>query len=412
MIEAKAASGGEGFLKSRAWIITLLAAFAISPAAGDGKSPEPGFEKGKLQEVTGPIGALLKLSWKGGTIRLDRQHWLDPFKGKTEADTLKEIKDELIRQGYSREHAASQARTLLDSRPLVLAFRKLRKAVGCIGAGTGRVGHRWYARFSGMGLSASVRTSKGTFTAMFEEEDGPRRKLELLDDESGALQIILVDVSGRLLLALSQGSEGRLCIVHIAGDEVLADKGESFQAFYAKHRSYVDGRLFPLLKHMGVGVPWTRYHARVKQCVLAKLRGPLTAEQIDRGKRLIQQLDDDSFKQREQATKTLSKNFARYRRLIKAAMSKASNPLEVASRLRRIVQANAGQDEIEEFIDSQRIDQDVAYLIELLGEADPPGRSAIIAALERLTKQKLGPNPAAWDKWWSQTRPATSPARD
>ena len=52
-------------------------------------------------------------------------------------------------------------------------------------------------------------------------------------------------------------------------------------------------------------------------------------------------------------------------------------------------------------IASLRLTEDVGYLVGLLSEAAEQDRPNVVAALERLTGQKLGPDAVAWKKWLS-----------
>jgi hypothetical protein len=86
-------------------------------------------------------------------------------------------------------------------------------------------------------------------------------------------------------------------------------------------------------------------------------------------------------------------------------MKDSLNPPELAARLGKILAEHPDAEEVEALLTSQKLAQDVGYLIELLGEAGAEDRAALAAALERLTQQKLGADAAAWKKWWSQKRP-------
>lgn len=396
----------------RAWPSAFLAGLAaLAPAvAAEQAEVEPGFEKGKFQELTEPIGRLIKLTCEDKALRLDRKHWERQFKGKTKEEALKALEDELIKQdGMRREQAARHARRLLNMPPVAMAFERLKRLVGYRSSGEfGGDGMR--KEFGGSGLTARMQVSGRSVRIVLEEEEAPARSLEVRDGGWGDLRIVLFDAKGKLLLVVNQTGEGQFTVAHVTPGGALAATATSFEAFHARRRRYVQERLFPLLKHMGVVLPCTRYAPRVKRAVLDKMSRPLTPEQIERGRKLVQQLNDNSFKKREQATKALSANFRRYRDLIGEAMKRASTSPEALTRLRRIVAANADQDEVDQFVAARKLTEDIAYLIYLVQEVEAADRGTVVRALEGLTKQKLGPDPAAWKRWWSANRPAEKPS--
>lgn len=414
MVEGKATAGSGRRAKPVLGAVFLLSTCLARPTVGQDKPVELGFEKGKLHELAGPISQLLKLARDGKTLRLDRRHWKKEFASDTDARALKKLEEELLKRGMSKEWAARHARRLLKSRPVELIFDKLQTAAGSSGGSASTSGDFFAKSFRGNGLTARIRISGASFYAVLEEENAPHRRLEFSDDGRGAMRLILADKSGKFVLAVIQNPQGRFSVAHIYGNDRRTEVAESFQEFYAKRRRYVDGTLFPLLAHVGMGLPWTPCHPKVEQAVLARLRGPLTQAEIRQAETLIRQLNHDVLERREQAAEALSTSFARYRDTIKNTMKDPSNPPEVASRLKRILDENAGQDGIEEFLDARKLAEDVGYLVELLQEVGPGDREAIVKTLQRITGQKLASDPAAWQEWWEQnstdTQPASKPA--
>ncbi len=416
MIGSRAANGNKhrlGFLLLAVLVLlgcaVIVTAEAKKPAttiqAGEKKQVESGFEKGKFQDLTVRINGLLKLTWKGSALRLDRKHWEKDFEGKTKDEALKMLKAE--RRGRRNmwgggDWSVREAREMLDMNPVERAFKRLQSACGSNSSGSGSGGNHKYEYFRGGDLNGRIDIIGKSVAVTLEEINSPGRKIAVRDDGWGLLRIMVSDAKGDLLLVAGQSSKGRFSVAHVSGDTVFAATGESFKDFYAKHQRYVDERFFPVLKHMGIIVPWGQYNPKVKQTVLAKIVGPLTPDQAARGKTLIEQLNDNSFKKRREATGILSAQFARYRELIEQAAKKKSNPPETASRLKKIVKENTEQGDIEKFVTGRKLTTDVGYLIWLIGDAPADDRAAVAATLQRLTNQKLGPDPVAWKKWWSQ----------
>lgn len=387
---------------------TVVVAAPAKKPAGE-KRVEPGFEKGRLQGLTVQINGLLKLTWKGRSLRLDRKHWEKDFEGKTKEEALKMLKAEKGKGGMRNmwgggggDWSEREARRMLDMDPVERAFTRLESACGSSSSGSGSGGNHKYEYFEGGDLKGRMDIRGKAVTITLEETNSPGRKVEIFDDGWGSLRTIVSNAKGDLLLVAVQSSKGRFSVAHVAGDVVFAATGKSFEDFYTKHQRYVDERFFPVLKHMGIVVPWGQYNPKVKQTVLAKIIGPLTPAQAARGKTLIEQLNDNSFKKRREATEILSTQFARYRALIEQVAKKKTNPPETASRLKKIVGENTRQDDIDKFVTGRKLATNVGYLIWLIGDAPADDRAAVAGALQRLTNQKLGPDPAKWKKWWSQ----------
>ena len=412
----KAIHGRRGRAPGARWIGTvLLAALVAGPAGGQEaatkKTPEPGFESGKFQAVGDAIGNLVRLKITGKGLTLDREHWGKDFKGKTKAEALKILEAQLGGGrifGGDSDYVARRAKELLDGPPEALAFDRLRNAVGSTSSSSGSYGssHR-EKTFSGKGLKAKMVYGGKAFVLTLEETAGPQRRIEIADDGWGALRILLTDAGSNCLLVIASGGKGRISVAHVAGDNVAAFSAESFDALYAKHRQYVEMRLLPLLKHNGVGIPWTRFHPLVRRAVLAGAAGPATYADRAAADKLVAQLDADDYKTREAATKTLTADYARHRDAIARAMKDPKKSPEMASRLMKIVAAHPDADAITAFVAAQKLAEDPAYLIELLGEAKVAAdRDVLVKALRRLTKQTFGADVAAWKGWLAKQKPA------
>jgi len=383
-----------------AWAACLVAVL-VAAAGGEQPKAEPGMQKGFLNELAGPVGGLVRLGWKGQALRLDRQHWEGDLAGKGPQERLKAIEADLVKnRNMPKEWAAKQAQRLLNAWPAERAFEKLRTKAGCTSSSSSTGGQFRRRRFSGRGLAAEMRVSGDDLVLKIEEEGAPFRSVELRDNGHGVLRLLVTDAKGSFLLVVNQSANGRLSVAHVAGEKVFARAAESFQAFHDRNRPYVAGRLFPLLRRVGVIVPWTRHDAKVKAVVLTRLSAAADPEQVALGRKLIKELDDDSFQKREQATKALSKDFARYRSLIEKATAGASP--EAEGRLARIMAENRDQDGVGRFVTERRLTEDVGYLIHLMEGAERRDREAIARKLGKLTGQKLGPDPVAWKKWRSE----------
>ncbi|MCK4624197.1 MAG: hypothetical protein KAV00_02725 [Phycisphaerae bacterium] len=379
---------------------------ATAPAQ---KQVEPGFEKGAFDSLAVPIGRLLKLSWKGKTLQVDHENWTKDFEGKTKSEILKVLEAEAEkRYPGSGGWVKSMAERIFHATAPEQAFMRLQLTAGKFKRSrSGSTAGTRRSSFTTSKLKGKVEFSRlGSFRVVLEERESPERIIKFHDDGQGALMIGLSDKSGRLSLTLKQSRDGNVSVRHAAGDDVFAADAGSFTVFYAKHPRYVEDRLFPLLKHVGIGAPLTPYNAEVKKATLERLRSLSTPEKIAQGQRLIEQLNSNLYKKRQEASKALAADFDSYRFLIAQAIRKPSTPPETVSRLKMIVKARPKQKLVDEFVTVQGLTANVGYLVNLLGEVKPADRAIVAKALQRLTKQKFGPDPIAWKKWWSlkQTR--------
>ncbi len=382
---------------------------ATAPAQ---KQVEPGFEKGVFDKIAVSMGRLVKLDWKDENLQLDCKNWIKDFEGKTEAEIFKMLDDEL-KQRYpgpaSKNYRAGEAEKIYRSLPFEGAFIRLRTAAGRLrSASTGGIINSRHNEFTTTQLKGRLEYNRaGSISVVLEEIHAPRRTIVFSDEGNGTLAIILSGDGGKLSLEVKQSKDGSFYVKHVSGKDVFTGEENSFQAFYARHRRYVEGRLFPLLKHVGIGVPMTPGSAdEVKKATLERLRSRPTPEKTSQGQRLIEQLNSNLYKKRQEAGKALASDFESYRDLIARTIREPSTPPETVSRLKMIVKAKPKQKPADEFVTAQGLTANVGYLIDLIGEVKPADRAIVARALQRLTKQKFGPDPIAWKKWWSQKNTA------
>ncbi len=280
-----------------AWTIALALIAAtplVAPAADEKKKAEPGFEQGKFQSLTKHTRKVLKLTWKGRALRLDRKHWEKEFEGKSRKEVLKILQKEIPDDG---PWAQGQAQRMLNSPSAMLAFMRLKKAAGdedhfFMGPGMRfQLGDSQNDTFASNAFQGSIDISGKSFRLSLAERKGPARKISFHVDGWGVLRLSVCNSSGSLLLMINQADKGRFSIAHVAGETIFAAGAESFDAFYAKHRDYVDGKLFPLLKHLGVGVPRGKYDPQIVRAVVSELAGHMSEKETQQVRRLITDLN-------------------------------------------------------------------------------------------------------------------------
>ncbi|MBI5722883.1 MAG: hypothetical protein HZA50_02915 [Planctomycetes bacterium] len=407
-------------------LIAAIAASAMIPAsqiasAGDEQPAsattrvsgvKPGFEKGKFQDVAKEMSNLLMLKLDGKSLKLDRDHWDKATGDKTDEEQRQEIVDEYIKRGMAKEQAEKFAESELKhigSDSVIQVVEKLQTAAGSTSSGSSVGGGENHFNFQGRGLSGVIATRQESFQALFIEESGPMRIIQFSDDGNGLLRLNIMNPSGGIFLCLSQAADGRCTIMAVCGKDVTQLSGDSFRAIYEKNHEYVETNVFPLLRHIGIGLPILPYSPQVRQAVLDLIRKPIADEEKGKIEALLKNLDSDNAAEREAASKTLGENFLRYSGFIIPALK--SESAEVRQRVKKIIADHPEQNAIGQFIQSLKLAEDPAYLVELLAGAKEEDKQTLVAALEKLTGEKFGANLSAWQEYIKKKIPVSAPAK-
>ena len=347
----------------------LIAACAMSTGATAGEPP-----KGKLAKVSKQVGQLLKLTLDGGKLVLDRAHW-DATPDVKPPDVVNPVNPGV---GIFAVVNPNQS-------PAQKVFDKLRVAAGSRSCFASAIGNRRTSSFSGCGLNAKLDVNGPVVQVTIREEAKPFNELDVTDSGDGSLRIVHNNGAGDIFV-LVQSRTGRVSIVQVVGDKTLGKRAASFAALYRDNRKYVDGRLFPYLKRLGVRLFPGRFDPEVIRVVLSRLR-PLTDAERAEFKALLTKMDDPDFDTRERATKALSKRFARFSEQISAALAKPPSE-EVKLRLENVVTENAGTQGIQAVIAGLGLLDDRAYLEALRDKTKGPDRQAVVNRLAQLARKK------------------------
>lgn len=225
------------------------------------KVTNPPAEKGPLQGLAKPIGQLLKFTLQGQRLHMDRQHWQQPFGGKTIAQLEKEIKAEVVKRGLPRDWFSSRHK---DSNCVSVLFYRL-----C------QTGHVYTESTSGKGWDSSTRassedletrlvlkpqaslrkTEESSFRFAIREKKGTKQSIDVFDDGRGAVTMLIRDDASNFLLRLAQETNGTVTIHEFRGANVFSAKAGSFRRFCEQNSELVQKTLFPLMKHMGMLPP-------------------------------------------------------------------------------------------------------------------------------------------------------------
>jgi hypothetical protein len=353
----------------------------------------PAGVKGKLDEVAPVLRRLIPLTVDQARLRIDREAWERP---------AEEAKDG--GGGGARLFARRRRAVALgddEGGGVEAIFHRLRSAAGANSSGESSSNDDRTLECSGGGLAVRLRLAGQSVRIELREEKEPGRALDVHDDGDGAFQLIFRGAGDNDLLVLHQSRAGRFSMSHLKADKPFTAGGSTFLEFYRAHRDYVDQQLIPSLSALGAGAFPSAASPAVRRAVLERLR-PFTDAERAEVDRLIGQLDDADHAKREEATQRLMEHGVRHGDWIEAARKAPNLSPEAATRLDRVLTNVRPRRRADALAAALGLAEDPACLVRLLGEAPETDRPHVAAALERITGQKLGLDPAAWEAWWKE----------
>ncbi len=381
------------------WAMVLAVCVAFPIGWADEPSQD-GLGDGPLREFSGEVGRLVKLKIDQSRLLLDRDHWHREIAGKTEAELKEEIIQQWVQRGLPRQFAERRAEQEAQAPHVQRLFQQLQGKAGMHSAGTRSSNNYTRLDFAGPKLAALFERSGHSVRMEFNEQVGLQRRIEIADNGTGGLRLVIATEDGSLILLASQRVDGGFALAELNSTGAFSAQADSFLDFYRDHRDYVEKRFLPLLGHVGMGLPLTRYADTVRRAVLGQIQARRPENQ-DEFERLVQQLDSEEFETRESATEALIQGFPRFGALARAWVEDDDAVLspEARSRLGRVVEEFADQEQANLFATAGGLADDVAYLIELLGELDQDDRDVIAIQLAKLTEQDFGPDTSKWKAW-------------
>ncbi|MFP4054974.1 MAG: hypothetical protein ACLFV7_14020 [Phycisphaerae bacterium] len=376
-------------------MVVVAVAVLSRPAAGE----EVKLAKGALQKYHKHIAALMKLTWTDGRLDLDEEHWNAAFRGKTRKQIIDEIASEMIERGYPKEWAQRTAKDTAEGSKLDLVFGRLQAAVGPGGMSSSSGMGKSRCSFRGDDLNGSYSRVWKDHTLRVSESESPGRIVTIEDKVDGTLNFSIIDPSGELIVILRQNPKGATQILHVQGFDVNRLKGDSFLDIYRNNREYVNERLFPVMKQLGVTPPMGLYDERLVAAVVSELRGKMDEAEQQKVDELIVQLDSAEYPMRKSATEKLTRNFVRYRSKVEAALKKDDLSREARMRLEKVVADNPLADRYGKIISGMHLLEDPEYLIDLLAIVKDRERALVVKRLEKLSGKDYGEDAEKWRSW-------------
>jgi hypothetical protein len=383
----------------------VLAWCAAGQAAEKPADLGPLAEKGDFQNqaVATAVSKLFQFKLSSKNIALNRDAWDDPDK-KEEEGNNGQIQ---VRQILGNGRIQIQAGGIINANVSIgedsgvgKAFSRVRSASGFNTSSESFGGPTGSSSFTGGKLSGKLEVTGDALSISLREESEPNRRIELTDNGTGGFRLLITDLNGDLVL-VNQTAKGSVSVAAVLAGKPIAAKGASFVELYRNNRDLLEGRILPVLRHMGVDLPVSMQTPMVRQAALSRLTPPTDAD-TQRAQQLIKDLDDDSFEVREKATKDLIDGYDRFRPQIDAKAQTPNLAAEMADRLHKISAAHPDTAAAGRVIDAMNLLDDPEFLVGLLDGATDSQKTAVGARLEKLTGQKIGSDAAAWRKWLEQ----------
>src|SRR5262249_32300840 len=222
-------------------------------------------------QVQGLLEPVFRFTFDGPRLKVDRKSW------------------ESVPLPGARVGGLEQAH------PLEGILWQIQSATGGGGGTTSVSGPSRNVQRSGTKLWGGLHTRGDHVRLVLEEQGGPQRTPEFHDDGKGGLLLLLTNPGGDLVL-LRQSPTGTFAATALVGGRTFAGQGESFVAFFRKHRAEVEADILPVLGHFGIRPVPSPHTPGVRKAVLAPLLR--TPESLAEGKKLLADLDNAKFEVR------------------------------------------------------------------------------------------------------------------
>jgi hypothetical protein len=382
----------------------MVLALSIGTAAGEDANADANDSKlDVFKKHADPIGRLIKLGWRGKYLQLDRDHWGGAEDIAKRIKRQEEMVKKLMARGLPEKFARKQAEQRMNRAPVEEAFAKLRQAAGSFRSGMSGRGGILLKQFSGNDLTGQMTQGNGELVIRVTELLGDGRSIVVSDSSSGEFGLNLIDPSGETVLVLHQGEKGKVKLVHVDGETMKHLRADSFLKLYAENTEFCHKRLFPAIRATGVKLPLGPYDEQIISAVVSRLRGHIDDAERKRIHKALDELEASDYPTRQDATKRLLDNYARWRPVILKEMNKRQLSREAKSRLEGVMKANTDVNQSGQLMDALGLLSNPEYLVEILDRTKDDGRDAVVKQLRKVTEQDISDDVDAW-KAWLKTR--------
>jgi hypothetical protein len=276
-------------------------------------------------------------------------------------------------------------------------FWGIAAAAGVMGRSSATINNTKTLSFSGK-LAGELKTAGESVKLGLREDGGAAYDLDLTDDGKGTLRLVVSTATGDVLLFLQLPS-GVVSAALIRNGKATGTQARSFRELYERDPAFVEAHLFPMLRSASVGLPPPLTGEEVVAEVCRQLR-PTPAADREAYAKLLAELDHTSYDRREAASKKLAEQYARFAPMIEKTLDLDQPPSEeVVTRLKDIYTAQSGAAQLAQLVKSLDLIGNARYLARALDQTKAADRAAMVARLQKLTGQKIGNDPDAWEAW-------------
>jgi hypothetical protein len=181
------------------------------------------------------------------------------------------------------------------------------------------------------------------------------------------------------------------------GGRLFAGHGESYQAFLRQHQAEMETNLLPTLRLFGIDPMPAVLSTDVRKAAIDLLKR--TPETLAEGRKLLADLDSNSFEVRDKATKKLIERIGVFNDLVEEELKGKAISQEVRVRLQGILAERRRGGGEGRTLAAYELMKDPQYAVALFDHVAPEEKPLLGKHLEKLTGQKLGADPGAWREW-------------
>ncbi|MFU7557058.1 hypothetical protein ACMFWY_00060 [Roseiconus sp. JC912] len=345
----------------------------------------------KLQYFRTPISRLLRLQWEGGLLKLDADHWNQPFAAKSlsqiDAQVTAELTSRKVELPDEDRTFDYQKKRYLEAEPVFLLFQNLQQVASDNPmrtiASAFMIPNAKKLKFTSGNFDAALEKTEQQFSFYMRELTTTEQQIMLLryntDNE------LLIRIIGDRFVQLEQHPDGKVRWVDIA-EEAKILEADSFAELYSQHPDVIEQDFVPHLRSYGILPPITRFNLHIGNRIIEMLKHD-SANARDEFEQLLKKMESGSFGQRQNAFRQLSENVDRFSIMLDEIELGDIDSAEVVARIQEIQKkTNIGDKEIDKMILRTGLLDDQSYLRELLSRVSEINKSVIEKRLDELTQ--------------------------
>ncbi len=234
-------------------------------------------ESGEIEKVAAHTGKLVRLAWQGDQLTVDREHWAEPFGGKSIKELIDGVEKSIADANLPPAWFQGGGQYSKDSVSFPQVLFEQLSAAG--GRANENVHMRQYhysgnqnaspnRQFDSQGLSGRMEFLRANaqqqisravdlegkpFLFSLEEKSSPARTLLVDESKPGKMRILLTGEDSNFIVQLILDDKMAL-IQDIRGTRVRALQAPTFRQLLREEQAYFRDSFFPLIRDWGIEV--------------------------------------------------------------------------------------------------------------------------------------------------------------